>query len=172
VTSDPRRKAVIDTSVLINFLVIDRADLLVNHPDYCFVLTDHVRDEVTSFYSEQYSRLQCLLDQNAFEQIRVDSPDELEIFGNLIANKRLGTGESAAIAAAIYRGWVLAIDDARATREFLALLPGAIVESTQSLMLRLIRKEVLSISQADQFKSEWETRYRFRLRCRSFAELL
>jgi predicted nucleic acid-binding protein len=116
VTSDPRRKAVIDTSVLINFLVIDRADLLVNHPDYCFVLTDHVRDEVTSFYSEQYGRLQCLLDQNAFEQIRVDSPDELEIFGSLIANKRLGTGESAAIAAAIYRGWVLAIDDVRATR--------------------------------------------------------
>jgi predicted nucleic acid-binding protein len=172
VTSDPRHKAVIDTSVLINFLVIDRADLLVYHPDFNFVVTDHVRDEVTSYYSEQFSRLQSLFDQNAFEQLRVDSPDELETFGRLIANKRLGTGESAAIAAAIHHGWVLAIDDARAIREFLALIPEANVETTQSLMIRLIRKDVLSIQQADQLKSEWETRYRFRLRCRTFAELL
>lgn len=171
-TSDPRRKAVIDTSVLINFLVIDRADLLIHHPDFRFVVTDHVRDEVTSYYSEQFSRLQSLLDQNAFEQLRVDSPDELEIFGRLIADKRLGTGESAAIAAAIQRSWVLAIDDARATREFLALIPVAEIETTQSLIVRLIRKDVISIQQADQFKSEWQIHYRFRLRCRTFGELL
>ena len=96
--------AVLDTSVLINFLAIDQADLLADHPDYRFLITDHVRVEVTEFYPEQFDRLQKLLRQHAFEQIRVDTPEELEIFSRLIAGRRLGAGESAAVAAAIHRG--------------------------------------------------------------------
>lgn len=162
----------LDTSVLINFLAIDQADLLADHPDYRFLITDHVRVEVTEFYPEQFDRLQKLLRQHAFEQIRVDTPEELEIFSRLIAGRRLGAGESAAVAAAIHRGHALAIDDARATRLLLSLSPQTHVETTQSLIVRLIRKGMLTVKQADCFKHEWETVHRFRLRFRSFSELL
>jgi hypothetical protein len=37
-----------DTSVLINFLVLDRACLLKCVPTHRFVVTDHVRSEVTA----------------------------------------------------------------------------------------------------------------------------
>lgn len=35
-----------DTSVLINFLVLDRTELLARLPNHRFVVTDHVRAEV------------------------------------------------------------------------------------------------------------------------------
>lgn len=44
--TDGRSAAIVDTSVLVNFLAIDRADLLASHPDVRFVVADMVRDEV------------------------------------------------------------------------------------------------------------------------------
>jgi hypothetical protein len=49
--SNARRTAVLlDTSVLINFLAVDRVDLLGHHPRYRFLVTEHVRKEVTAHY--------------------------------------------------------------------------------------------------------------------------
>ena len=46
---------VTDASVLINFLRINRMDLIAEH-SHDFVVTDHVADEVTSRYPEQQQR--------------------------------------------------------------------------------------------------------------------
>ena len=42
---------VADTSVLINFLRVDRMDLIARH-SHRFLVTDHVAAEVTDFYGE------------------------------------------------------------------------------------------------------------------------
>ena len=39
-----------DTSVLINFLVLDKVGLLPRLPNKKFVVTDHVRAEITEHY--------------------------------------------------------------------------------------------------------------------------
>lgn len=44
---DVRTPTLIDTSVLLNFLAVDRVDLLSRHPALRFIVTDHVRGEIT-----------------------------------------------------------------------------------------------------------------------------
>ena len=57
-----RRECLItDTSVLINVLAIEQATLLLDHPKYEFILTDHVRVEVTEHYPDQFARLDAIL---------------------------------------------------------------------------------------------------------------
>lgn len=79
-TGDRRECVISDTSVLINFLAVDRATLLVEHPQIHFFLTDHVRAEVTAHYPDQCARLDAALSDGSLQQLRVESPEELEIF--------------------------------------------------------------------------------------------
>ncbi len=65
------QEVVIDTSVLINFLVIHRLDLLVGHPGFRFVVTDHVREEITEHYPEQMAQLEDAIDTGKITEIRV-----------------------------------------------------------------------------------------------------
>ena len=52
---------VTDASVLVNFLCIDRLDLIAGLPLH-FTLTDHVADEVSDRYPDQRERLASALD--------------------------------------------------------------------------------------------------------------
>src|ERR1700687_241060 len=65
----------IETSVLVNFLAVDRVDLLAVHPSYRFIITDHVRGEITSYYSEQFERLERAMSASVFGVSPVDSLD-------------------------------------------------------------------------------------------------
>jgi len=47
---DAPTDVITDTSTLVNFLRIGRVDLLAGLTSYRFVVTDHVRAEVTSYY--------------------------------------------------------------------------------------------------------------------------
>jgi predicted nucleic acid-binding protein len=171
--SKDREDAISDTSVLINFLAVGRIDLFVQHPQYRFVITGHVRREVTKHYPEEFERLGTALSAGTLEQITVASEAELEIFGELIGSpKRLGAGECAAMAAAIHRGWVIAIDDRLAIRHLAAAYPQTRVVTTETLIVALIKAGSLSIADADRMKKEWEERYRFRLKIESFQDLL
>jgi len=49
-------QAVLETSVLVNFLKIDRVDLLARHPSYEFIITEHVRAEITQHYPDQLAQ--------------------------------------------------------------------------------------------------------------------
>lgn len=98
--SDGQRVPVLlDTSVLINFLAVDRIDLLASHPDFRFIVTEHVRAEVTTHYADQLVRLRAALDAGSVEETRVESVEELTLFAQLTKNPRLGLGECAAMAA-------------------------------------------------------------------------
>jgi len=166
-----REIAVSDTSVLINFLAVDRVDLLVR--EYQVLITNHVRREVTLYYSEELARLEEALDSGQLTEIVVATKEELETFANLIGSpKRLGAGECAAIAAAIHRNVPIAIDDRVAIRHLQNQYSTCKVETTQTLIVKLIRAGAISIGIADHLKSEWENKFRFRLKVSSFAELL
>ena len=51
----PSSIIVADTSVLINFLKVDRMDLIGAYPRQ-FLATDHVADEIADAYPEQQAR--------------------------------------------------------------------------------------------------------------------
>lgn len=168
-----RRESVItDTSVLINFLAVDRAELLLEHPQLHFFITDHVRAEVTEHYPEQFSRLDAILSNGSLQQLRIDTKEELEIFAALTVKRRLGAGECAAIAAAVYRRWAIAIDDKAAIKLISRFYPGTPVHTTRSIMVGLIKSAVLDVTAADAIKEDWEAHHRFRLPLKTFREEL
>ena len=75
-----------DTSVLVNFLVIDRTDLLSRLPNHRFVVTDHVRAEVTEIYPDQLRRLEAAFDAGTMEEIRVTDLQDVQLFAQLTAD--------------------------------------------------------------------------------------
>lgn len=169
---DDRKLAIIDSSTLINFLAVDRADLLERNRRYRFLITEHVRSEVSDAYPEQLARLVELLDRNAIKESPVTALNELEVFARLAASNRLGQGECASIAAASERSLVLVIDDKRATREASTLNPHLVIVNTQALMVELIQDGIIDVPAADTIKATWETHHRFRLPISSFADVV
>lgn len=168
---DPSSIVIADTSVLINFLAIDRLDLLERHG--CrFLITDHVRHEVLDHYHEQSVRLKTALEQGILEEIAITDQGEVDTFIKLTSAGGLGYGECSAIAVAIQRGWTLAIDDKRAGKEAAACCPTLNIITTQDLMVSMIRGGLLSVDEADAIKDEWASVHKFRLKIASFSKLL
>jgi predicted nucleic acid-binding protein len=166
---------VADTSVLINFLKIDRMDLVGRYPGR-LLATDHVQSELADDYPDQRARYEAAVTGGFLDTCSVTDPAELSLFGRLGPGVRLGAGECSAIAVALSRGFALAIDDNRAIKIALreAELAGKtlIVLRTQDIVVALIQASVLTVEEADRVKAEWEQRHRFRLKVRSFQDLL
>jgi predicted nucleic acid-binding protein len=160
---------VADTSVLINFLVLDQAELLGRLPNHRFVVTDHVRGEVTEHYPDQLRSLQTAFAVGILEEIRVTDFQELQLFARLTATG-LGVGECSAIAVAAHRKFTLAIDDNRAVKKIKNAGLDLSMLSTESVVVLLIRHSVLTIQEADTIKEDWEKNHSFRLLFASFRE--
>ena len=161
---------VLDTSVLINFLAVDRMDLMGRYSKH-FVVTEHVQGEILDHYQERYQRFQRALQNNIIEEVRVDRIEELQTFALFSQSGRLGDGECSAIAIAVHRGLTLALDDRRARNETLRHHPDLSVTNTQDLMVSMIRDGLLDVADADTIKEEWEQHHSFRLKISSFAIL-
>ena len=145
-------------------------DLLARHSQQ-FVVTDHVGAEVADRYPEQQQRFGAALRAGVVVQKSVSRPEEISLFRELSASGRLGAGECSAIAMAVYRHLILAIDDRQATTQARRLSPTLRVLTTQDLMVSMIREGVLDIAEADRIKDDWATRHRFRLKLHSFREI-
>jgi len=169
--NSPAPIVITDASVLINFLVIDRVNLL-HQCGHRFLLTDHVVAEVTTHYPEQLSRLKAAIESGMLEQLSVTEPDEVDLFQKLTGDGRLGLGECSAIAVAVYRHHILAIDDRRAKKQALAVDSTLTIIGTQELMVIIIQAGLIDVATADIIKSEWSTKHSFTLKITSFAELL
>jgi predicted nucleic acid-binding protein len=166
---------VADTSVLINFLKIDRMDLVGCYPGR-LLATDHVQSELADDYPEPRARYEAAVAGGLLDTCSVTDPAEVSLFGRLWPGVRLGAGECSAIAVALSRGYAIAIDDSRAIKIALreAELAGKklIVLRTQDIVVALIRASALTVDEADGVKAEWEQRHRFRLKVHSFKDLL
>jgi predicted nucleic acid-binding protein len=167
--SADERTLVIDTSVLLNFIVIDRLDLFADlHATTCLV-TEHVRREITADRPDQIERLVKAIDREMLSEIRVDRLEEVDSFARLTA-AGLGVGESSAFAVARHRGYVVGIDDRRAIRLAAKSLGDIAILGSAGIIREAIARNALAVAEADAIKDRWETRHRFKLPFRSFAD--
>ena len=166
-----RATVVSDASVPINFLRVDRMDLLADH-SHDFVVTGHVAEEISGRYPDQHERFALAIRSGAISEVTVSSPGEMAIFESLMQSRRLGAGECSAIAKAVCGQHVLAIDDRRATSQAQRTSEALRIVSTQELMVWMIAENLLDIAEADRIKNEWALRHRFRLKITSFREVV
>lgn len=82
---------VLDTSVLLNFLRINRLNLIAWH-SYNYIVTDHVASEITDHYPKQQERFAEAKANETLRQISVTNPTELAIFASLEHSGKLGAG--------------------------------------------------------------------------------
>ena len=162
---------VTDTSVLVNFLRINRMDLIGNVSPR-FIVTDHAAGEIKDTYPEQLARFEAALAGGCFELCRVEDEAALKHFGQLTGTARLGVGESATIAHALAIGAGLAIDDRLAVNEARRVNDGLMILGTADLMVQMIREGLLTVADADAIKDNWAANHRFKLKFASFAGLI
>ena len=167
---------VADTSVLINFLRIDRMDLIAAHPA-SFIATDHVAAEITDTYPEQQARYAAALNAAQIIEQRIDDPAELEIFLRLAAKGRLGAGERVCHrgrSQPALRVWPSTTRGQfnRPSRKQGLLDTPLMILRTQDIVVELIRNDVMSVEAADAIRVDWATNHRFKLKIASFRELL
>lgn len=154
---------VADTSVLINFLCINRMDLIGRHPDQV-VVTDDVTLEIV--VRQQRARFRAAVSERHLRVHRLAGDMELDLFLRLSENGSLGPGERSAIAAALTQDWRLAMDDKRATRcahQFADRLGRSIsVVGTLGLVAELVKLGLLDAQTANAMRVEWANHHRFR----------
>lgn len=160
----------LDTSVLLNFLRVGRLDLLVRLPEHEFLVTDHVRLEVTD--AECARMLGVALRHEQMREARVDAPMEVAAFQQLAAVRVLGLGECAALAVAVCRQLPIAIDDKVARKKAQVLFGFEQFVGTAELVVAAIRSGLVDVAAADRIKARWEVDLRFRLGFESFGQLL
>ena len=161
-----------DTNVLINFLNIERLDLIAGH-SHDFVITDHVKGEITDFYAHQQNQMEQAIRDGTLTEQQLSTLAEMDLFGMLSQSGRLGHGECSAIACAVHGKHKLALDDKKATNKALTSISQDLdILRTQDLVVSMIEESLLNLAEADAIKETWETQHRFRLKIESFAELL
>lgn len=152
-------EVILDASVLINFLTIDRVDLLQHLPGHRFVIAAHVAGEIT--YHDDAQRLATAIQAHTLQLLPAGSHCELATFARLTT--MLGIGESAAIAAAQHRSMLIAVEDRTARRTAESLVGKNNVLSSFDLVLRAVQAGLVTITDADAIKADWEANDRLAL---------
>lgn len=168
------RKVAIDTSVLINFALLDRLDLLAALPGVSMVVLPEVeaelaRPELVARCREGFER-RWLIRLTAAERA-ASGVGHLESVAALRA-RGLDLGESACLAIAAARGWLVACDERRLFLRVATevLGPGRVVD-TPMILLAAIRSGALDVAGADRAKDVLAM-HRYRMSFGSFAGLL
>jgi predicted nucleic acid-binding protein len=157
-----------DACILINLLRVHRLDLLGAVPPYVFCVPTEALGEIT--YPDQQAELKEARDQGWIHETRIESIEELQIFAR--ANEQLGSGESACLALAQKRAWILGTDDSKGVKwKKVVAESGIQVLNTPGILLLAIRQRVLTIEQADEIKAQLEAN-RFRMGFASFRDLV
>ena len=99
----------------------------------------------------------------------IRNPAEVALFADLRAGGRLGAGECATLAVALFRNWIAGLQDRRARLEGQRRRKDLALCQTEDLVLTLIQSGRLTVEEADGFLGEWATRHRFRARLTSFG---
>jgi predicted nucleic acid-binding protein len=157
-----------DACILINFLRAHRLDLLGAVPPYVFYVPTEALGEIT--YPDQQAELKEALDRGWIHETKIEAIEELQIFAR--ANEQLGSGESACLALAQTRAWILATDDSKGVKwKKVVAESGIQVLNTPGILLLAIRQRVITIEQGDEIKVLLEAN-RFRMGFASFRDLM
>lgn len=157
---------VTDTNVLINFIHLERLPLLNHIPRHRFSVPEQVVDEVTR--PDQANALSESLVNGQLDRCDTGERATFELFSRLCL--RIDVGEAACIAIAFTAGHSVATDERRqAERIAKQLLGECRLLRTEDVIDRCIHAGLVSIPEADAFKSQLEAR-RYKMNFASFAE--
>jgi predicted nucleic acid-binding protein len=157
---------VTDANVLINFIHLDRLTLLNRIPRHRFSVPEQVVDEITR--PDQASALSASLTGDQLDRCDTSDRATFELFSRLCL--RIDVGEAACIAIAFTAGHLVATDERRQAERIARQLLGEFrLLRTEDVIDRCIRAGLISISEADGFKSQLEAR-RYKMNFASFAE--
>lgn len=146
-------------------------DLIERH-SHDFIVTDHVAAEITGHFPDQQVQFVLARQKGALRQKSIMDPIELKLFVELSKSGKLGLGECSSIAFAVHRGYMLAIDDRRASNQGKQINQTLYVLTTQDLVVSMIRENLLDVSEADTIKEIWAEHHSFTLPIQSFLEML
>ncbi|HWB84450.1 MAG TPA: hypothetical protein VG675_09945 [Bryobacteraceae bacterium] len=157
-----------DTSILINLSHTGHLAFLGRVGGLCFVVPDEVVAEVTE--PEQLRTLEAAIADGLLRRESLASPDELAVFAEL--SQILGSGESACLALASSRGWLVACDEKRVfLREARARLGHGRILNTPGLYVLWIRAGLVTVEEADAAKAVLDAN-RFKMTFSSFREVI
>lgn len=165
---------ILDASLLINFLKVDRVDLIQAYPAK-ILITEHVRDEVTTAYPEQLARLDQAITASTVEVLIINDISEIEeivTFRDDKTQRQLGLGECSAIILASKRNCSIGIDDGPAIKVVKRQFPEIKIIRTQDVIVEAINCGAIDVIAADRIKDQWANHHRFKLNIRSFSALL
>ncbi len=146
--ADGRLLVVVDSSFLINFLAINRMDILGGVRQFKFHIANHVKAEILK--DEQPMRLEAAIAASIITEIEITDLDEVGLYDEV--RKVLDDGEAASLAIAVRRRWVIAADErgrfrkelfARLGEDYLLDTPGALVASIKSGVIGLEEAEII-----------------------------
>jgi len=169
VSDSPHGRVVLtDTSILINFLHLDRLDLLGDLPGYEFLVPDHVFEEIRD--PGQREHLEMGVRSGFFIILFISDLEEIDSYARF--HRFLGQGESACLAVALRRGYFVASDERGIfLRTAMEAIGQERVLTTPDLLVLSIRAGLATVEEADGWKAVLETN-RFRMRFSSFREIL
>jgi predicted nucleic acid-binding protein len=157
-----------DPNILINFIHVQRLDLLGHLPEYEFVMPEEVRGEITD--PNQEAAVREAIDAGILRLVAIEDVPTLTLFAELTG--LMGRGEAACLSLAVTQNWLIASDEKRTfRREALARLGNGRLINTPGLLVLSIRAGLITIEEADAMKELLEQR-RFRMKVRSFRDLL
>jgi len=157
-----------DTCVLINLAHVSRLDLLGQVEDLVFHAPQEVLEEVSE--PVQMRKVEQAIESGVLHRLRIVAVEELESMAEYV--EQFGKGESACLAVAIHRRWVVATDETKDRRLSREIASKAIkLINTPGILLKAIRQGRLSVQAADLIKAELEVN-RFKMSFGSFQELV
>ncbi len=142
-----------DACVLINLAHVSRFDLLGHIQDMIFHAPQEVLNEVSE--PDQMRKVEEALESGVLRRLKIVDVEELEAVAEYV--EQFGKGESACLAVAIHRHWVVATDetkDRRLSREIASR--GIKIINTPGILLKAIRQGSLSVQAADLIKAKLE----------------
>ncbi len=166
--ADGRLLVVADASFFINFLAVDRMDILDRLRQFRFHLVNHVLAEVR--YESQRLRLHAALEAGTVTEIEITEPAEILLYDEF--RRFLGDGESASLAVAVRRRWVIAADEKGAfRRELFARLGEDYLLDTLGALLTAIKTDVITVADGEALRAQLRE-HRFEMDSTPFDELL
>lgn len=154
-TPDGRVLVVADTCFLINFLALNRMDILHGLRGYAFRIPNHVVREVE--HEDQKERLHDALAAGTLGEIEITDHAEIALYAEL--RRFLGDGESACLAVAATRRWVVATDEkGRLRREIHERLGKQYILNTAGALVEALRTGILIVPEAEEIRRELATR--------------
>ena len=165
--AEGRLLVVADSSFLINFLAVDRMDILSRLPQFRFHVVNHVVAEIR--YESQRARLQAATEDGGVHEIEITDPAEILLYDEF--RKFLGDGEAASLAVAVTRQWVIAADEKGRVRQLFSRLGEDHLLDTLGALLTAIRADVITVAHAEALRTQLQE-HRVQMDPTPFEELL